>query len=62
MSEQYQRRYFYSHTIRMLELCYPAVAPLNQPMDDRSVHQMVQCINKLGSAIEHIQQVSDNLA
>ena len=27
MNEEYQKRYFLSHTNRMIELCYPVVVP-----------------------------------
>ena len=39
----------------MIELCYPAVVPRNELMNESHVEQMVQCINKLNKGIEYME-------
>lgn len=62
LSEQIQRRYFLQHVTRLVDLCYPVMAPNNQRLTENDMPSYLECLNKLNRGVLLIQQTSNSLS
>jgi hypothetical protein len=61
-SDQFQRRYIYFHTAKLVDICYGAIATSNQKFDESVIPTFIECINKLNNGADMIQMTSNMLA
>lgn len=63
MAAQYQRRYFYTHINRLMQLCYSEMVPNpNIRITPDHVPEFIQCINKLNEGTAFMQAVSNQIS
>jgi len=52
VSEQIQRRYFFNHISKLVDLCYGNIVASNsQRLDEQILPSFVNCVNKLNKGI-----------